>query len=476
MKTLTQYIEQTNVFKLSALLISPLIVSCSNLVDSYNGPPSVDIPETWNHQLVSSSNTEAELGTWWKKLNDPVLNKIIETTRKNNLDIKISYSRVMQARSLYGVSKSSDLPTIRGRASLSQQDIPLLVDRVNTNRSLLTQTVWEADLFGRIKSLKDSSKASYEAAAEAHRDMIVLQLSEVVVSYAEARSLQQRIRFATQNVKIQKESLNLAKARFSAELVSELDVKQAEQNLANTESQIPLLRAGLERSINKLSTLTGQLPGTLKKQITQSKSQIKGLPKRLSFIPRDLLRQRPDIRLAERRLASQAARVGVAQADLYPRFTLGGVFGFSTNSGSLLSNASKTWSFGPQLSWNIFSGGRIKNQIKLQKQRLEEERLQYEKAVLTGFAEVENSLTNFGEQMNRTRHLEKSVKSARLMVEIVKSRYTSGLAEFQPLLDAERSLFIAEDRLAEAHGMMLVHYASIYRSFGGGWQKTLKSK
>lgn len=457
-------------------LSTSFVVSCSHLTDRYDGPPSVNIPEAWNHNLASSQSTASDLNRWWKKLNDPVLNQIIADTQKNNLDLKISYSRIMQARSLYGISRSSDFPTLRSNASVARQDIPLLSNSVNINRTLLTQTVWEADLFGRIRNLKASSKASYQASIESHRDIIVLQLSDVVSTYAEARALQQRIRFAEKNVQNQKESLKLAKARFNAQLVSELDVKQAEQNLANTESQIPLLRAGIERTINKLSTLTGSLPGSLKKQILQSNSRISGLPKRVKFIPRDLLRQRPDIRLAERQLASQTARVGIAEAELYPKLTLNGVFGFSANSGSLLSNSARNWSFGPQLSWNIFSGGRIKNEIKLQEHRLDEARLKYEKTVLKGFEEVENNLSSFGEQIHRTRHLEKSVESGRLMVEIVKTRYSSGLTEFQPLLDAERSLFIAEDRLAEAKGLMLIHYASIYRSLGGGWQKSSSQK
>lgn len=459
--------------KYIAVISLTFLTGCSNLTNPYQGPPKVDIPSVWNHQVGSSSKPSQSISTWWRSLNDPVLNKIITQAQQNNIDVKIAYSRVLEARAFHGITKASDLPVVQGSASVARQDIPLLGDEVNTTRSLLAQSVWEADLFGRIKNLKESSKATYHASVETQRDVQVLLTSEVVSNYALAKSMQQRIYYAKQNIQTQKESLKLAKARYDAQLVSELDVKQAEQNLANTESQIPLLRAQLNRALNRLSVLTGNLPGSLKKQIVSSRKTPTPSSRKVRFIPRDLVRQRPDIRRSERLLAAQTARVGIAEAELYPRLTLSGVFGFSANSGSLLQSTAKTWSFGPQLSWNIFSGGRIKNQIAVQKLRTNQARLDYENTVLKAFEEVENSLSDYGEQLNRTRHLEKSVEASKLMVDIVKTRYSSGLTEFQPLLDAERTLFLAEDRLAESKGLLLVHYSSIYRSLGGGWKNQL---
>ena len=299
--------------------------------------------------------------------------------------------------------------------------------------------------------------------------MVVL-YSEIAKSYVSARTYQARLKFANDNVKNQKETVGIVAARYEAELVSEIDVFQSKQNLAASEAAIPLLNASLDRTINRLAVLLGKKPGYLQDKLLQPKAIPQPPQKITLFLPAEILRQRPDIRQAERDLAAQTARIGITVAEMYPRFSLGGTIGISKASDN--SGNTEYYSFGPSFTWEVFNAGRHEAEIKVQDERLEQARASYEKTVLTALEEVENALTAYNEEQYRIQKIKSSVDASKNVNEITRARYSAGLIDFQEVLDAQRVVFNQEDDLATSQGELIQHLIDIYWSMGGGWDET----
>lgn len=456
---------------LSALL---LLANCAAVGPDYKGPPEMTIPEAWNHHVNSKEASDSNISFWWKKLQDQTLNNLLSRADSSSLDIQLALSRIDQAKAQYGVVASQNFPNVNvganGRRSQNSENFLPFLPRTQNFGVIGASSGWELDVFGRIRRQKESSKAFTQATVEHYRDIKVTLFAEITNTYINIRTLQQRLQLAEKNVANQKKSLEIVTARYEAELTSELDVNQAKQNLARSESVIPVLNAGLSNSINYLAVLLGEFPGALNKELEQ-KAPLPKLPTTVATtIPKDILRQRPDIRRAERQLAAQTAQIGVAKANLYPRLSLNGLFGFVASGGNIFSAASNSWSFGPNLSWNIFSAKRNKSLVNIENTKANQARLAYEKTVLMAFLDVETSLINFKEEQKRLEHLNTSVEAAQKTVTIAKSQYVNGLTNFQTVLDAERVLFFEEDRLSESQGAIIKYFVGIYRAMGGGWQ------
>lgn len=464
---------------LSSLHIAVLLAGCTTVGPDYQPPAEVSLDEAWNHQLGDGLVAgKQDISEWWKVLNDPVLDVLMKQAGKDSPTVRAALSRIDQAEAQYGVTASQNYPSVDVTGSATRQSSSELEKGIPSRTENFTSIgagfSWEVGLFGRIRRQVEAAGAEVDASVEAYRDVMVVLNAEVARTYVEARTLQKRLAINQHNIEIQQKTLELVKARYQAELVSEVDVFQAEQNLASSQSAQPLLRAGLVNAVNHLSVLVGQKPGTLNHALTVDEP-IPAVPDEIVVsIPHDVMRQRPDIRRAERQLAAQTARIGVATADLYPRLSLGGVFSFATGlgSGGLLTSAAQTWGFGPSLSWNVFDGGRTKSQIALEDARAEEARANYESTVLGAFEDVESSLTNFEEERNRLVFLKRSVEAARKTVEKAEVQYKADLISFQTVLDAQRVQLAEEDRLADSEGALVRYLVSIYRAMGGGWSNS----
>ena len=331
--------------------------------------------------------------------------------------------------------------------------------------------LWEIDLFGRIKRSIQSSEASYQASIEDCRDVMVTLLADVCSNYIDLRTVQARIEYLNSNIQIQTRTLELTRNLYQAEIVGELDVRQAELNLADTKSQLPTLLISEEASLNALSVLIGQLPGRLKSELGSGKVPAAAKDNIAIGLPVDLLRLRLDIRRAERRLAAQTARIGVAKADLYPALQLSGSFNIESVEFRGLGNINnKGYSFGPGLRWNIFDGNRIRNTVKVQEATTAELLANWENTVLSAVEDVRNAMYAYVREKERNSSLEDSVKAALRAVELVESLYKSGLTDFQNVLDTQRTLFVQQDKLASSNGSMLRDLVQIYKAFGAGWQ------
>ena len=262
--------------------------------------------------------------------------------------------------------------------------------------------------------------------------------------------------------------MQLTRDRFEAQIAPELDVQQAELTLSSTEATLPPLRRGLANAVHRLGVLMGEHPQALYELLGEA-APIPSAPEEIAVgIPADLLRQRPDIRRAERDLAAQTARIGVATADLYPAFSIFGSIGLTATS-DLFQSSNQGWSLGPQFRWNLFDGGRVRNLINVEDARTEQAYFAYEETVLFALEDVENALAAYVEEQRRVVYLERSVTAAERSVELVKTLYRTGLTDFQNVRDSERSLAVQQDLLAESQGLVVQALVLLYRALGGGW-------
>ncbi len=462
--------------KFLALIINFIFLSsCSLVGPNYDGAPELDLPQSWNHKLGEDFVAgDIDLTEWWKNLSDPILNELIKEASKDNLNIRMAISRVEEARGNFGIVDSLRFPQLdlegsvkRSKTSESASYTSSITDTYST---LGLDLGWEIDVFGFVRRSVEAADAEIDASVEYYRDVMVVLYSEIAKSYVSARTYQARLQFANDNVKNQKETVGIVAARYEAELVSEIDVFQSKQNLAASEAAIPLLNASLDRTINRLAVLLGKKPGYLQDKLLQPKAIPQPPQKITLFLPAEILRQRPDIRQAERDLAAQTARIGITVAEMYPRFSLGGTIGISKASDN--SGNTEYYSFGPSFTWEVFDAGRHEAEIKVQDERLEQARASYEKTVLTALEEVENALTAYNEEQYRIQKIKNSVDASKNVNEITRARYSAGLIDFQEVLDAQRVVFNQEDDLATSQGELIQHLIDIYWSMGGGWDET----
>lgn len=451
------------------------------------------VPDRWRTTVeteMAADTTDLEM--WWVSFNDTLLTEFIRRAEFGNLDLQAAVGRVAESRAIRGVAKGGYWPDIVLGGAYSYQSIsenglqglqvgqpgdggedggenPLLADPFDSWIFGLDLS-WEIDLFGRIRRTVEAADAQLQASVEDYRDVLVTLYAEVGSAYVDARAFQTRLDFATQNVSAQQSSLELTRDRFNAGLTSALDVAQAEQNLAQTQSTIPSLEIGLERSLNRLAVLLGEAPGNLHDELMQHA----GLPRpddKIAYgIPADLLRRRPDIRQAERLLASQTARIGIATADLYPTLSLGGTVGLEAlDFDNLGDGGSVFWSIVPKISWPIFTGGKIRNRIRAEEARTQQALAAYEQTVLRALEEVQNALVGYAQEKDRRDRLLEAVDASQRAVDLVQTQYLSGLTNFQNFLDSQRSLFRQQDDLAASAGQVVNNLITLNRALGGGW-------
>jgi NodT family efflux transporter outer membrane factor (OMF) lipoprotein len=464
-----------------ALALS-LVVGCA--VGPDYTPPETRMPDRWHQQLVRGlAEGRADLRTWWVLLDDRVLDRLIAEATRGNLDLRRAVARLLEARAQVGLAAGEELPSIEGQGEIErgrlsegvQEELGSSRARTSTLYQLGLDASWELDLWGRIGRNVESADAALQATVEDYRDVLVSLYAEVANTYVEIRTLQARIDAAEGNVASQRQTLELVTDRRRAELASDVEIAQAQLNLATTEALIPQLRTELQRAIHRLGILLGQPPASLYGALEQR--PLPQPPARVPIgLPADLLRQRPDIRSAERRLAAQTAQIGVATADLYPRFTLSGFLAFQKYGVSSFFNGDNLgYGFGPTVIWNVFDGGRIRSNIAIQDAQTEQALFVYEQTVLQALRETQDALAGYVQEKERRDILRRSVVAANDAVRLVTSLYVSGLTDFQNVQDQQRSKFQQEDAFAQSQGLVIQNLIALYRSLGGGWAPAANS-
>jgi NodT family efflux transporter outer membrane factor (OMF) lipoprotein len=467
--------KQVILFSLAVAGIS-LLNGCVSVGPDYEAP-EVETPDAWHEAVMSDFESgQSSLQTWWTVFDDAILNGLIERVSTNNLSLKTAAARIEQAAALRGVSASQFYPSIFADASASgvqtaDRNTPTGADRQGELYGAGLSMAWELDLWGRIRRSVESADASLQASVENYRDIMVLLYAEVAATYIEVRATQTRLAIAEENLAAQSETMALTKNRYESGLVPILDVRQAELNRSRTESLIPPLRQKLTESINRLSVLAGEMPYALQQELSTSAPIPSAPPSVVAGLPAELLRQRPDIRRAERDLAAQHALIGATKAELYPTLSLPGALVLESPTGSdLFDSGNVAYSFGPQVRWNIFSGGRIRNSVRAEEAGTRALLHTYEQTVLLALEEVEDSMSAYANEKDRIQSLETAAVAAQQSVELVTELYKSGLTDFQNVLNMEQAMLTQQDALATSRGLVSAYLVAVYRSLGGGWE------
>jgi len=451
-----------------------ILAGCAAVGPDYVAPAE-NFPPAWHTELAQGLSAETvdpqHLAEWWKILGDPVLTGLVEQAVADNLDLKQATARLREARARRDISKTGLFPLldVSGSASRSKSS----GSKPHNFYAVGFDAGWEVDVFGGVRRAVEAAEADLGAGREELHGVLVSLSAEVALNYLDVRTIQQRLATAQKNLAIQQETFDLVNWRQEAGLSDELALQQARYNLESTQAQIPVLRTGLEEAKNRLAVLTGKTPGSLHKLLEEARP-IPVVPPMVAVgVPAETLRQRPDIRRAERNLAAQTARIGVATSDLYPKLRLSGTIGLeSLQSSELFKAASKKWNFGPSVSWNIFDAGAIRRNIEVQSAIQEQYLYAYEAAILNGLEEVENGLTAYVEEQLHRERLAAAADAARRAESLANQQYDAGLVNFNTVLEAQRSLLSFEDQLTQSNGAVTADLVRLYKALGGGWYST----
>ena len=450
-----------------------LLAGCLSVGPDYR-PPEVATPAAWQTPAGESGETLAE---WWRVFGDPDLEALVAAARANNRDLKAAAARLDSYAAAVGMARADLFPTAatQGTAGYDRQSERVHVPAAyaaTDNPAWLYQAgftmAWELDLWGRVRRSLEAARGQLDASLEDLRNVQVLLQAQVAAQYIGLRTIQRRLECAEQNIELQRETLDVVRGRFDAGLTGEVDVRQAEMNLAATTAQVPALLAARTQALNALCLLTGQLPGALDSLLESS-----GVPAATALpglLPAELLRRRPDVRSAERALAAQTAKIGVAQADFYPRLALNGTFALAaTDAGEFTSTAAQDFTLGPSLSWAVFTAGKVRHHVRAEEAATRAALANYEQTVLAAYRECEDALAGFVNEHARRTALRDAAEAADKTVALVGELYRSGLANFQNVLDAQRQLAQYQDALAQSQGQEAADLVAVYKAFGGGW-------
>ncbi|HEY8151868.1 MAG TPA: efflux transporter outer membrane subunit, partial [Vicinamibacteria bacterium] len=389
-----------------ALLLPP-VLGCA--VGPRYKRPEIPVPKAWTEAPAAAAvASDASLRRWWTEFGDPILDRLATRAVEGNLDLKIAAARIREARAARGLAAAAGLPQVGVSGAYSRarrsDAVPPFKSAAGPPSAFGAReqnafeagfdASWEIDVFGGVRRDKEAARAQVEAAEEGRREILVTLLADVARSYMELRGVQAQLEILEKTVRSEADTLGLARARFEAGLGTDLDVARAEGLLQATEAERPVLQRRARQAVYRLGVLLGKQPGTLAAELEMPGAIPPVPPDVPSTLPSELLSRRPDLRRAERELAAASARVGVARADLFPRFSILGSFGrLSEDAGDLGSGASQFWRVIPAVRWPILSGGRIRANIRVQDARQEQALQQYEKAILTALEEVENALS-----------------------------------------------------------------------------------
>jgi NodT family efflux transporter outer membrane factor (OMF) lipoprotein len=469
------------------LLIGALLLSMAGCkVGPDFTAPTALVAENWLEAKDASVHTDHQDDErWWTVFHDPTLDHLIDVAYRQNLTLLAAGTRVLEARATLGVAIGEFYPQTQQIGANVSYNQASQVDPTSNplhslgnywRASLSSQIAWEIDLWGKFRRGVTSADAAYLASIASYDDVLVTLLGDVASTYIGIRTLQQQIIIARENVVKQRKALQIATDRWHGGTATALDVYQAQNVLAQTESAIPQLTAQLQQGEDALRVLLGMPPASLDALLTGPET-IPVPPRDVAVgIPVDLLRRRPDIRSVELQAAAQSEQIGIAKADLFPAFTLSGAFG--TVAGSTGSNRLNEvfsvrgiqFAFGPAFSWPILNYGQITNNVRVQDARLQTLLVQYQNTVLRAQQEVENALAAFLQGRLQVDFLRQSVAAASRALSIALDQYLLGTRDFTTVLTAEQNLYQAQSNLATAEGNLATSLASLYRALGGGWQ------
>ncbi len=487
--------------KPSLAILSVLGLSaCTTLGPDYVHPEQTALPSNWSVEKAAQDTQQSDqkLQQWWQQFNDPTLNQLVEMASQQNLDLEAAGLRILQARSLLGISTGLQYPQVQtvsgnvARAYVNDQGV--------NNAALSFDAGWEMDIWGKYARGIESAEAGYYASIASYHDIMVTITAEVARNYINYRTFQERILLSRRNIEIQERVVRITQVQFDSGNVTELDVQQAKNQLFNTKAAQPALEIAMKQSRTALALLLGVLPQEVEallksdgfnQQLIAYEQQFKSTGRKpalsgqdeRSIVPRppfvdnkvdaNLVMRRPDLQVSEMQARAQSAQIGVAETALYPSFSLFGSIGINSTvpDGSSFSfSDSLTMVIGPSFSWNIFQYGRVKNNIRFEDARFQETLTNYNKKVLRAVNEVTNALEAYDLYLEQKTLRLQSVNSSIRAFNISMTQYENGQISFERLLNSVEKMTRAEDSYATIKGNVANQVVALYKALGGGWE------
>lgn len=464
---------------LAISLATVLLAGCT--VGPNYQTPVESAPVKWTSSQAGLYPKTEVRADWWRSFNDPILTKVVESAARSNKDLEQAAARVREVRALHEVAASSLYPsvsegtsalkeTISENGRLPAAAIPAISKRRNVFEAGFDAN-WEVDVFGGNRRRVEAADARVAVSEEAERAMRVSVLAETARNYLELRGAQRQLAIIEKNLTLQQRTLDLTKEQLRVGTGTELEVVRAEGQVRATEARLPNLNAEIAAATYRLSVLTGQQPAALLGELSKRKP----LPAPPDIVPvglpSDLLRRRPDIRRAERELAAATADIGVAVADLFPKFSLTGATGLEAlHFSDLFQSGSVTSRLGPQIRWPIFQSGKIRANIKANEARTDAAVAAYEQTILTALSETEIALECYGRELQTRAKLQSAVAANQQAVRLIKQRFETGTGTLFEVIDAESRLLVTESDLVLSESAIVTKLTALYKALGGGWK------
>ncbi len=470
--------------KLLFIVLFGLSLNACTLIGPDFEKPELGLDEQWLADYRETFKS-GDATKWWEVFNDPVLNQLINLAHQQNLDLQTVAIRILEARAQLGIARGSLFPQSQtletGLAfhKLSERSPnfdPSFDDPDFVAFDMGFDALWELDVWGRFRRGIESANAKLAVSAAEYDDMLVSLTAEVAVSYVQICAFKQRLQVALENAQIQKDSVRITEVRVREGISTELDMQQARALLHSTLALITRLQTGLRHAKNGLAVLLGRFPGQIDRFLDDQMTIPQASKAIVLDIPVNMLRRRPDVRKAEYNAAAQSALIGVAKADLLPRFTLRGALGLNSSSSGAIDifdvfdMKSLAATIGPTVSWPILNYGRLKNNVRVQDARFEQAFMQYRQTVLTAVREVEDAMIAFVNSGRRVEHLQRGVQASGRSVDLALAQYRSGLEDYTRVLDSQQFLVQQQDALISGQGDYVKNIIAVYKALGGGWE------
>ncbi len=456
--------------------ISLCLAGCA-VGPNYKQPETPVETQFANSGAASYSPDEIQ-AQFWTAFNEPLLTKLVDQALATNKDLEIARANLRASRAARGLTQFDLFPSVtaggsRLKVRQSEHQLPGVPEdqREFDDVDAGFDASWEIDLFGRVRRGVEAARAEEQAAVSQVRDAQVTVTAEVARNYFVLRGLQDQLGVAIRNSENQRQTLSLTAARLDAGRGTELDTSRATAQLQTTLASIPPLRSSIAATIYRLGVLTGQQPNALTADL-EPVQPAPVLPQLTAIgTPEALLRRRPDVRIAERQLASATARIGIAVGDLFPRVSFIGSAGYNSgNTGDLGNSASRTFTYGPTISWAALDLGRVRSRIGIANAQADAALAAYQSTVLLVLEETEGALINYGFAQSRRETLEQAAAASSKAASLARQRFEGGLTDFLNVLDAERDALSAQDSLAQSRTQAATSLIAVYKALGGGWR------
>ena len=450
--------------------LSVLLGACTSVGPDYV-KPEVEVEPTWIESDSTLINSKPALDPrWWHTaFADPVLNELTDAALQQNLTLRSAGLRVLQSQQQLAIAIGNQYPQQQQINALAerQQEYGSRINDYNVGVNL----AWELDIWGRFSRQVESASAEVDVSVADYDGAVVSLVAQVAQSYILLRTFQDRLQTARSNIALQEESTRIAQAKLDVGQVSELDVDQSTSLLQTTRASVPALEISVQQTKNALALLLGESPQAFNR-LAGSKGDIPASTASVALgMPQDLLRQRPDVRAAERQLASQSAQIGFAVSELYPHFSIGGSIGTNAaDSDDLFSNAGEAWTIAGGFQWNVLNYGRLKSNIRLQDAVFQQLLEDYRFIVLQAQVEVENAIVAYLKSREQVEAYRLAAAASQRAVEISTAQYEDGLVNFNTVITNLNSLAQQQDVLASTQGSVATNLVQVYKALGGGWK------